>query len=117
LNSSGFTSPVDPFLSFHVAINGTGFAGWQADPNGLGFAVDAAGLPVVGGAAGLWDLGIGQGGALGFRTGGGISGGTATVTYEIVRVVPDACTTSILMGIAWASLAVIRRFSMGRAEH
>jgi hypothetical protein len=98
------------WYDFLVNIDGQPFAGWSShNYSGLSFTVDANGMPVSGSAAGLWDLYIGSGGYLRLSTFGD-NYINAQVTYSTPSV-PDAGTTSFLMGIALSGLVVFRRFS------
>ena len=103
------TSYNDPSVFFSISIGGQPFAYYVPLLSGLGFSVDASGMPVFGSAGGLWDLYI-SGGFLGLRTGPGSSIYiNSEVTYDAPKV-PDAGMTSLLMGLALASVAVVRRF-------
>jgi hypothetical protein len=99
----------DPSVFFFINIGGQPFAYYLPLLSGLSFSVDANGMPVFGGAAGVWDLYI-SGNFLGLRTGPGSSFYiNSQVTYD-APTVPDAGTASFLMGIALASVVVARRF-------
>jgi len=96
----------DPACSFLVNIGGYTF-GYPADSS-LTFTVGANGLPISGNANGWWDLSFGNG-YIGLVEMGLTSYVDSQVTYSISSI-PDAGASSILLGIALASVAVTRRF-------
>jgi hypothetical protein len=113
----GGTFPFDPSLEFSLSISGGPSIRFSqnVEPDGqvihpvsFSFYVDASGFPSAGNGASLFDVGISPGGGIGFNSYGRY-GGAAQVTYSIVT--PDSGTTSILLGVALAGLAVVRRFS------
>jgi hypothetical protein len=118
LTGDGSTGYFDPSLEFSVSIDGKGFIRFSqnVEPDGrvihpvsFSFYVDANGFPSVGNGASLFDVGISPGGDIGFNS-WGVYHGFAHVTYSIVGI-PDGGATSILLGVALASLAVVRRFT------
>ena len=113
----GGTFPFDPSLEFSLSIHGGPSIRFSqnVEPDGqvihpvsFGFYVDANGFPSDGNGASLFDVGIWQGGGIGFNSYGRYHG-AAQVTYSIVTA--DSGTTSLLLGVALASLAIVRRFT------
>jgi hypothetical protein len=101
------TSYTDPSVFFLINIGGQMFANYTPQTSGLSFWVDENGIPVFGSAGQSWDLYI-NGDSLGLSTFGD-NYINAQVTYSTPSV-PDAGTTSFLMGIALSGLAFTRRF-------
>jgi hypothetical protein len=117
LTGDGSTGYFDPFLEFSLSVHGgpSIMFSQNVEPDGrvihpvsFGFYVDANGFPSAGNGASLLDVGISPGGGIGFNSYGRYYG-AAQVTYSIVT--PDNGTTSILLGVALTSLAVVRRFT------
>ncbi len=116
LLNGNHTSYSDPSVFFQINMDGLAFAGYTPGTSGLGFSVDANGMPVSGSAGQLWDLYIGSGGFLSLISGLGPDNNRiiAQVTYN-TPVVPDAGTTIFLLGMAWVSLVFVRHFLAGQA--
>jgi hypothetical protein len=108
LNGNQTGSFTDPSVFFFVSLNGQPFAYYIPLLSGLSFSVDASGVPMFGSAASTWNLALGEGGFLGLFGGPGDSYYRSRIIYD-APTVPDATTTSCLMGIALASLAGFRR--------
>ena len=115
LVGGGTFGRLDPSLEFSVNIDGQPFIRFSPYqlPDGrliapsFGFYVDANGFPSEGNGASAFDVYI-SGGFIGFSSYG--NGGAAQVTYSIIGI-PDGGATSILLGVAWTSLAIVRRFN------
>jgi hypothetical protein len=118
LNGDGSTGYFDPSLRFSVSVDGQGIIGFSqnVEPDGrvihpvsFGFYVDANGAPSAGNGASVFDVALWEGGGIGFNS-YGVYQGAAQVTYTVFT--PDTGTTSILLGVAWAGLAFVRRLTL-----